>query len=146
MIKSRLGSLCEDCVFPNLNTCTNPVQVFSYSSSFYSPTWLLPGNTSWRIFVGCHNHHIWAWQSWQRSTTAFQHHASQRVGHGYPQLLIVRLLITPCLHSVNLVDLVFRSYSKPYNFSHIYWWYFFYLNYLLQLFNIPTLKYWVDLP
>ena len=54
MIQSILVSLCEACVLLKLYTFTNPVQFLIFflrdRPPFYSPTWLLPANTSWRFF------------------------------------------------------------------------------------------------
>ena len=71
---------------------------------FYSPAWLLPGNTSWGVLVGYCYHHTGTWQPWQRSETDLQQHYIQRLIHDHPQSCLMQLSTTPRLHSGKSVD------------------------------------------
>ena len=71
---------------------------------FYSPASLLPGNTSWRIFLECYYQHTGTWQTWKCYATTLQHQNSQRVFHIHPKYHLVQLLMTPHLYSGKSVD------------------------------------------
>ena len=111
MIQASLGSLYEALVLLNMNTFNNPVQELffgiHYYPHFYSPTWVLPGNNSWSIFLGCQYHYTRTWRTLQRSETAVQHHGIPRVSHGNYQPMVIQLPMTPCLHLGKFVNLVY---------------------------------------
>ena len=73
---------------------------------FYSHSWLLPGNTPLKIFLGCRYHHTGTWRTLQCSATDVQHHDRPRVGHVHPQSWLIQLPMNNCLNSDNLFDLV----------------------------------------
>ena len=144
MIQDRLVSLCEDRVYLKMETFTNPVRdlIFGLHAHppFYSPTWLLPTNTSWSIFIGCSYQHNGTWRPIKRSAAALQHHIIKRLVQGHPQSRMMQLTMILCLHSGKFVDLISSfalsnlQFISPFRLISLLPQLFF------QVVNIPNLK------